>query len=141
VLLVCRFRPQDPEDFLRRARRAVELITAQPGCLDATLAQAIDEPASWLLVARFTSVAAYRRAMSPFPIREHVVPLLAEALTESPSVYEPRLHAADGQVAELTSLIAKDAGTVRLGEAAGPRPLPRFVARGDCGSGDVTRQP
>lgn len=119
MLLVCRFRPQDP-DFVRRARRAVELLTAQPGCLDATLAQATDEPASWLLVARFSSVAAYRKAMSPFPIREHVAPLLAEALTDSPSAYEPRLHAAEGRVAELTSLIAKDAGTIRLGEAAGP---------------------
>jgi len=35
-------------------------------------------------------------------------------------VYELRLQAADGEVTELTSLIAQDAGTVRLGEAAGP---------------------
>jgi quinol monooxygenase YgiN len=120
VLLVCRFRPADPDDLLLRARRAVELLTAQPGCLDATLAQATDEPAAWLLLARFASVADYRRAMSPFPIREHVAPLLAEALADEPAVYEPRLHAADGAVTELTSVIAEDAGTVRLGEAAGP---------------------
>ena len=120
MLLVCRFRPRDPDDLVGRARHAVELLTAQPGCLDATLARAIDEPTVWLLVARFASIADYRRAMSPVPVREHVVPLLAEALTDEPSVYEPRLRGADGEVEELTSVIAKDAGTVRLGEAAGP---------------------
>lgn len=126
MLLVCRFRPDrlQPDatqpPLLERARHALHLLTEQPGCLDATLAQATDEPSAWLLVARFESVAAYRRAMSPFAIREHVAPLLAEAMTDEPSIYEPRLHAADGSVTELTSMIAADAGTVRLGEAAGP---------------------
>jgi len=124
VLLVCRFRPDSSrgghQALMERARRALHLLTAQPGCLDATLAQATDEPAAWLLMARFESVAAYRRAMSPVPVREHVAPLLADALTDEPSVYEPRLHAADGSVSEVTSMIAADAGTVRLGEAAGP---------------------
>ena len=122
MLLVCRFRPQEADDLLPRARRALELLTEQPGCLDATLGQATDEPGAWVLVARFTSIAAYRRAMSPFPIREHVAPLLADALTDEPAVYELRLRAAGGEVEELTSLIARDAGTVRLGEAAGPSP-------------------
>lgn len=120
MLLVCRFRPDAGDGLVERARLALELLTAQPGCLDGTLAQATDEPDAWLLVARFESVAAYRRAMSPFPIREHVAPLLAGALADEPSVYELRLHATGGEVAEFESLIARDAGTVRLGEAAGP---------------------
>lgn len=123
MLLVCRFRPPDAAAaavLVRRAGHAIELLTAQPGCLEATLAQATDDPAAWLLTARFASVAAYRRAMSPFPVREHVAPLLAEALTDEPAVYEPRLHGTDGAVAEIVSMIAGDAATVRLGEAAGP---------------------
>lgn len=122
MLLVCRLRPGDDEvpEFVERARHALELLTAQPGCLDGTLARATDDRDAWLLVVRFASVAAYRRAMSPFPVREHVVPLLAEALTDEPSAYEPRLTATDGTVADVTSLIAHDAATVRLGEAAGP---------------------
>lgn len=132
MLLVCRLRPPvgaepgadaDPglvRGFVERVRQALQLLTAQPGCLEATLAQATDEPGAWVLLARFESVAAYRRAMSPFPVREHVAPLLAEALADEPSIYEPRLAAAGGQVTELTSLVARDAGTVRLGEAAGP---------------------
>ena len=124
MLLVCRFRPDawpdGPAALLARARHALALLSARPGCLDATLAQATDEPSAWLLVARFESVAAYRRALSPFEVREHVAPLLADALADEPSVYEPRLHAEGGEVTEPTSMIAADAGTVRLGEAAGP---------------------
>lgn len=123
MLLVCRFRPSGPDEraaLVERSRRALQLLGEQPGCIDATLAQATDDPDAWVLLARFESVAAYRRAMSPFPIREHVAPLLADALADEPSVYEPRLLAAGGAVDEPTSLIAEDAGTVRLGEASGP---------------------
>lgn len=117
MLLVCRFRPS--AELLDQARDALRLLTGQPGCLDATLAQATDDPSAWLLVARFESVAAYRRALSPFPVRERVAPWLAAALPE-PSTYEPRLEARAGEVTEHPSLIASDAATVRLGEAAGP---------------------
>lgn len=73
-----------------------------------------------MLTVEFASVVAYRRAMSPFEIREHVVPLLSEALTDEPAMYEPLLVAADGEVDRQVSLLAEDAFTVRLGEAAGP---------------------
>jgi quinol monooxygenase YgiN len=118
VLLVCRYRAH--EGLERRARHAMELLTAQPGCLEATLARAVDDDRTWLLVVRFESVAAYRRALSPFPVREHVVPLLAEALTDEPATYEPLVTAAGGTAQEVPSLIAGDASTVRIGEAAGP---------------------
>lgn len=128
MLLVCRFRPADRDRFVERAERALRLLSAQPGCLDATLAQAVDDQGAWLLVARFASVAAYRRALSPFDVREHVVPLLAEAIADEPAAYEPLLRATGGELDELTSLIARDSGTVRLGEAAGPAP-PRAARR------------
>jgi len=120
VLLVCRFRVSDPETFTARVKRALELLTAQKGCHKGTLARSTDEDDRWVLTVEFESVVAYRRAMSPFPVREHVVPLLSEALTDEPAMYEPTLTSADGEVEEHTSLLAEDAFTVRLGEAAGP---------------------
>lgn len=122
MLLVCRYRVAagDEAAFTARTRRAMELLTARPGCRRATVARALDEGAAWLLVVEFDSVTAYRRALSPFEIREHVVPLLAEAVTTEPATFEPLLVADGGTVTDRTSLIAADAGRVRLGEAAGP---------------------
>lgn len=120
MLLVCRFRVSDPKTFTARVERALKLLTAQPGCHKGTLARSTDEDDRWVLTVEFESVVAYRRAMSPFDVREHVIPLLSEALTDEPAMYEPTLTSADGQVEEHTSLLAEDAFTVRLGEAAGP---------------------
>ncbi|MGD9530081.1 antibiotic biosynthesis monooxygenase [Pseudonocardia sp.] len=113
MLLVCRFAvPDDPADpganvrFVARARRALELLTAAPGCLGGELGRAVDEPQRWVLAVRFASVDAYRRALSPFPVREHVVPLLSEALADEPATYEVLVSGADGRVVEHPSLLA-----------------------------------
>jgi len=97
VLLVCRFQRPDPEadaaGFRDRARRAVTLLGAQPGCLGVEFARATEAPSRWVLVATFTSAADYRRALSPFAVREHVVPFLSEALTDEPATFERFLGA------------------------------------------------
>ena len=96
MLLVCRFAPADAEDaFLTRARRAVTLLGAQPGCRSVELGRATEDPGRWVLVASFDSFTAYRRALGPFDVREHVVPFLSEALADEPAAFERRL-AADG---------------------------------------------
>jgi quinol monooxygenase YgiN len=120
VLLVCRFRVSDPDTFTSRVEQALRLLTAQPGCRKGTLARSTDEDDRWVLTVEFESVVAYRRAMSPFPVREHVIPLLSEALTDEPAMYEPTLTSAGGEVEKHTSVLAEDAFTVRLGEAGGP---------------------
>jgi quinol monooxygenase YgiN len=125
MLLVCRYRVAAGEvgGFTARARRAIELLTAQPGCRQATLARATEDGQTWLLVAEFESVNAYRRALSPFDVREHVVPLLSEpdrSGTGGPSTFESLLIGADGVVTERPSVIAADAGEVGVGGAAGP---------------------
>jgi hypothetical protein len=127
VLLVCRFTVLEPDvaDFTARAERALELLIARPGCLRGLLSQSMDEPDRWVLTVEFESVVAYRRALSPFEVREHVIPLLSEALVDEPAAYEPVLVASDGSVTRRVSLLAQDAGTVRLGEAAGPSTTPR----------------
>jgi quinol monooxygenase YgiN len=112
VLLVCRFTTASDAtsdatpDLLARARTALELLTAADGCLGAELGRSIDEPDSWVLTVRFASVDAYRRALSPFPVREHVIPLLAEATTDTPSTFETLLTARSGTTTTHPSLLA-----------------------------------
>ena len=94
MLLVCRYDRSGPEGepaWLERAHRAVTLLAAQPGCRGVELARATEDRGAWVLVAVFESVAAYRRALSPFDVREHVVPFLAEARTDAPATFERRL--------------------------------------------------
>ncbi|MEJ3652594.1 antibiotic biosynthesis monooxygenase [Actinomycetes bacterium KLBMP 9759] len=106
MLLVCRFVPTDPAAFRERARRALELLTAAPGCEGGELGRAVDEPEQWVLTARFATVDAYRRALSPFPVREHVVPLLSEAIADSPATYETLVSASGGEASAHPSLLA-----------------------------------
>ena len=107
VLLVCRFaEPADVPGFGARVRRALELLTAAPGCLGGEAGRAVDDPGRWVLTVRFASVDAYRRALSPFPVREHVVPLLSEALADEPATFETLVEAAAGAAIERASLRA-----------------------------------
>jgi quinol monooxygenase YgiN len=124
VLLICRFAvdPDAAEEFAGRARRALRLLTAQPGCQDGQLGRSPDDLARWVLAVRFDSVDAYRRALSPFEVREHVIPLLSEALTGEPGGYEVLAAASGGVVHEHDSLVAGDeAGQSRRGPTAGAR--------------------
>lgn len=113
MLLVCLFDVPTAElaDFTARARTAVALLSAQPGCRGATAGPAVDEPGTWVLTARFDSVPAYRRALSPFPVREQVAPLLARCRGGAPTTFEVLLDGEDGTVVESLSLRAADAGT------------------------------
>ena len=58
-----------------------------------------------MLTVRFASVDAYRRSLSPFDVREHVVPLLSEALPETVDVRDAR-RAVDGRATVHPSLLA-----------------------------------
>ena len=104
MLLVCRF--ATTPDLLARARTALELLTAADGCLGGELGRSVDEPGRWVLTVRFASVHAYRRALSPFPVREHVVPLLSEAMADEPATFETLLRATGGAVEHHESLRA-----------------------------------
>ena len=105
MLLVCRFAPPDAAAFLERARRAVALLAAQPDCEGVELGRAIETPGRWVLVARFASVTAYRRALQPFDVREHVVPWLSEALTDEDAAHERVLVADPDGLIEHPSLL------------------------------------
>ena len=66
---------------------------------------AVEEPDRWVLVARFATVTAYRRALQPFDVREHVVPFLSEALTDEPAAHERAITAGPDGVSEHPSLL------------------------------------
>lgn len=106
MLLVCRFATPVPVDLVPRARRALELLTAAPGCLGGELGRAVDDPGCWVLTVRFASVDAYRRSLSPFAVREHVVPLLAEATPET-ATFETLVEAVGGEATDHRSLRAE----------------------------------
>jgi len=112
VLLICRYQvtPDGEAAFVERAHRALALLTRAQGCLGGGLGRAVDRPDRWVLTARFASVVAYRRALSPFDVREHVVPLLAEALADEPATYETLADAEAGAVTDHPSLLATDDG-------------------------------
>ncbi|MEQ3554707.1 antibiotic biosynthesis monooxygenase [Pseudonocardia nematodicida] len=99
MLLVCRFTVPVPtaDTFVTRAARALELLAARPGCRGGEAGQAIEDREQWVLTVRFDSVDAYRRALSPFEVREHVHPLLAEADTTTEMTHETRLTATPGR--------------------------------------------
>ncbi|MGH3684494.1 MAG: antibiotic biosynthesis monooxygenase family protein [Pseudonocardiaceae bacterium] len=111
MILICRFAvdPARAGDFLTRAHRALGLLTAQQGCLGGQLGRSPDDTTRWVLVVRFASVVAYRRALSVFEVREHVVPLLSEALTGEPGGYEVLAAAEGGVVTDHASLRTLDA--------------------------------
>jgi hypothetical protein len=108
VLLVCRFvvSPEETGRFVERAERALALLTEAKGCVHGSLGRAVDGADRWVLVVRFESVVAYRRALSPFPVREHVIPLLSEALADEPAGFETLAEAEAGVVTTHPSLLA-----------------------------------
>ncbi|MDQ3898950.1 MAG: antibiotic biosynthesis monooxygenase [Actinomycetota bacterium] len=111
MILICRFAvdADEAENFLSRARRALGLLTAQQGCRGGQLGRSPDDTTRWVLAVQFESVVAGRRALSVFEVREHVVPLLSEALTGEPGSYEVLADAQGGAVTDHRSLLVGDA--------------------------------
>ncbi|ALG07563.1 antibiotic biosynthesis monooxygenase family protein [Kibdelosporangium phytohabitans] len=123
MLLVCGFTVPETEsaEFSADAAKAMRLLTAQAGCVRAVLGHSADDPDRWALTVEFASVVAYRRAMSPFDVREHVIPFLSRG---DASAYEVHTTATDGQAGNRVSVVAADAGTAGPRDASGPA-MPR----------------
>jgi hypothetical protein len=97
VLVVTRFvlDDSDGEAFVARAHAALTTLAASRGYVRGQLARAYDEPAQWTIVTEWSSVGAYRRALSSYDVKLNATPLLAQSLDE-PSAYEVLADAAPG---------------------------------------------
>lgn len=89
MLVVNRFRvEQDDADALAgQLAGARDLLATKPGYVDGAVGRNVDDPHLWVLQTRWADVGSYRRALSAYDVKLHVVPLLSRALDE-PSAYE-----------------------------------------------------
>lgn len=89
MLVVIRFRDGgQPESMAADLSAAVQLLASKPGCEDAWVGRNVDDPELWTMVTRWADPGSYRRALSSYEVKMHVVPVLNRALDE-PSAYEP----------------------------------------------------
>jgi hypothetical protein len=128
VIVISRFQvaEQGAEEFLPRARRALDAFAACPGYVRGRLGRAADDPALWTVVTEWVGVGAFRRSLSAFDVKLYAAPLLAESLDE-PAAYEIIVGVeGDASSAVTASGRAADADSTRIGEAATPH-APRSV--------------
>jgi len=120
LLVVNRFRVSGAAarvEFLSAAESALAALTAQGGCLAASLGQAADDADLLVLRTEWEGIGAYRRALSAFDVKVNAVPLLSSAIDE-PSAYEVVRHWDGSAIVASASGLAADAGEVGLGHAA-----------------------
>ena len=87
--MVTRFRYDDTDADQARSElgSCLDAFAQRPGYLTGAVGRAVDDPQLWVLSTRWEHVGAYRRALSAYEIKLHVVPLLSQAIDE-PSAYE-----------------------------------------------------
>ena len=89
VLSVTRYRVSEGggASFRAELRRALAVLSARPGFIRGHVARAADDPGLWLLSTQWAGVGAYRRAMSSYDVKVHVVAILSAAADE-PTAFE-----------------------------------------------------
>lgn len=87
MLVVCRFRSQDPTRVQADLELVRGLFAQRPGYVDGDIGRSTDDPQLWTLVTRWDNVGAYRRALSSYEIKANAIPLLSAAIDE-PTAYE-----------------------------------------------------
>ncbi len=89
VLVISRFRYDEGVvgQAMIELGSCLHQFAERPGFIRGTVGRAADDPTLWVLATTWEHVGAYRRALSSYEIKMHVVPLLSRALDE-PSAYE-----------------------------------------------------
>jgi heme-degrading monooxygenase HmoA len=89
VLVVSRYRVPDLDsvEFRGRAMDALAALGEQIGFVRGHLGRNVDEPDLWVLSTEWTTVGAYRRALSSYDVKARAVPVMLHALDE-PSAFE-----------------------------------------------------
>lgn len=123
--VVTRYLVEDLDAWLPGARDALVPLASHDLCLGADICASIDDPRLALIITRWPSVGAYRRAMSSFEVKMHTVPLLSQSLDE-PTTFEVLHHRGPEGVVDSMSARAHDADSVGLGTAAADYVRPRL---------------
>ena len=121
LLVLSRFRVSEDRaaSFAADARAAIAVLAERDGFIDAALGQCVDDAGLRTIVTRWTSVGAYRRALSNTQVKMTAVPFLSLAIDE-PSAFEV-VHARTPEGAvDAVSGLAADADAIGLGFAAAP---------------------
>ncbi|QNK80434.1 antibiotic biosynthesis monooxygenase [Nakamurella sp. PAMC28650] len=74
------------------------MLAASPECDRLLFARSTDAADKFVLVAEFESAVAYRRSISPWPMRMIVIPWLSTAELDHTEVDEVLYSAIDGEV-------------------------------------------
>lgn len=121
LIVVSRFQvPEGSEvDFARDARAAIQALGACAGFVDAALGQSTDDPHLRTIVTRWEGIGAYRRSLSNYEVKLTAIPLLSTAVDEE-SAFEVVHARTPAGWTDSHSGLAADAGSARLGHAAGP---------------------
>ena len=109
MLVVNRYRvePADAQDFLDLARPALAALADRRGFVDGQVGRGSDDVTAWVMVTRWESVGAYRRALSGYEVKLHAVPLMYRAVDE-PGAYEVLLESSGEGVVAHGSDLADD---------------------------------
>jgi len=121
MLVMLRFEVAQGErdEFLLQLRAALEVLSRRTGYIEGSIGRATDQADLVLLATRWQDVGSYRRALGNYDVKVEVVPLLSKAINDA-SAYEVIHRRDENGVHDEPSSLAADAGSVRLGEAAGP---------------------
>ena len=84
-MVIVRFRGDDALGHALEAAR--EILATKPGYVAGEVGRNVDEPDLWALTTRWADVGSYRRALSSYDVKLHVVPVLGNAIDE-PTAYE-----------------------------------------------------
>ncbi|WP_462187702.1 MULTISPECIES: antibiotic biosynthesis monooxygenase [unclassified Frankia] len=103
--------------FAAAARPALDALARAPGFRGGRIAQAPDEPGSWLMTTEWDGPGAWRRALSAFEVRYALTPLLVFAV-DGPGTFEVlvSVDGPGGSARTHRSDRAPDAGTAAPGE-------------------------
>ena len=99
------------DGFVSDAASVARLLGSMDGCLGIEVGRASDEPSLWVLSSRWSSVGAYRRALSEYEIKVKAVPFLSRAIDE-PTAFEVLFAVDPGGERSASGDLAGDAGTI-----------------------------
>ena len=94
---------EEADPFRSDLAAARDLLAAQAGWVDGSIGRNLDEPELWVLVTRWESVGAYRRALSAYDVKLHAWQTLGRAVDE-PGAYEDAEPGADLNISSARSL-------------------------------------